>query len=263
MFSKKLRVVYSATEKKRHKAIYLLPNAFTTAALFCGFYAIVMTFYGLFATAITAIFYAMILDGLDGRIARMTRTQSSFGEQFDSLSDVIAFGVAPSILAYQYILHQMGKWGLAIAFIFCAAGALRLARFNANIGVASKSFFQGLPIPAASANLTGLIWLRLHDISLFNMMDDYIKPVFYISFWMVYLSLAMVSNLPFYSGKSLSIGQSVPFKVLVIFLIFFVILFLYPSIVLSSVFFIYAISGLLLWVYFSIRKYKNHLSRKV
>ena len=131
--------------RKRSKGIYLLPNAFTTAALFCGFFAIVNAMNHQFETAAIAIFASLVLDGMDGRVARMTNTQSAFGEQYDSLADMVSFGVAPALVAYEWALKDLGKWGWLAAFTYCAGAALRLARFNVNTGVVDKKFFQGLP----------------------------------------------------------------------------------------------------------------------
>ena len=133
--------------RPRSKGIYLLPNLFTTAALFCGFFAIVNAMNHRFEVAAIAIFASLVLDGMDGRIARMTNTQSSFGEQYDSLADMVSFGVAPALVAYEWVLKDLDKWGWLAAFTYCAGAALRLARFNANIGVVDKKFFQGLPSP--------------------------------------------------------------------------------------------------------------------
>ena len=135
----------------RKRGIYLLPNAFTTAALFCGFFAVVQAMNVRFEIAAIAIFVAMVLDGMDGRVARMTHTQSAFGEQFDSLSDMVSFGVAPALVMYEWILKDLGRWGWLAAFVYCSGAALRLARFNTNIGVVDKRFFQGMPSPAAAA----------------------------------------------------------------------------------------------------------------
>ncbi|MEG2962917.1 MAG: CDP-diacylglycerol--serine O-phosphatidyltransferase, partial [Janthinobacterium sp.] len=165
-FSKFVRQpVADGTGKKtlRRRGIYLLPNAFTTAALFCGFYAIVMAMNQKFEHAAWAIFIAMILDGLDGRIARLTNTQSEFGAQYDSLSDMVSFGAAPALVIYEWSLRGMGKLGWLAAFVYCAGAALRLARFNTNIQVVDKRFFQGLPSPAAAAMVAGFI-LLMNDL---------------------------------------------------------------------------------------------------
>src|SRR4030065_112729 len=145
----------------RRRGIYLLPNLFTTGALFAGFYAIVQAMNNRFEFAAVAIFIAMVLDGLDGRVARLTRTQSEFGAEYDSLSDMVSFGVAPALVMYEWAFRGLGKWGWFAAFIYCAATALRLARFNTNIEVVDKSYFQGLPSPAAAALVAGFVWVML------------------------------------------------------------------------------------------------------
>src|SRR5256885_13105810 len=143
----------------RRKGIYLLPNLFTTGVLFSGFFAIVMAMNGRFDTAAIAIFVAMVLDGMDGRVARWTNTQSEFGAQFDSIADMVAFGAAPALVAYTWALKDMGTLGWIGAFIYCAGAGIRLARFNANISVLDKRYFQGLPSPSGAAVMTGLVWV--------------------------------------------------------------------------------------------------------
>ncbi len=182
---------------RRRKAIYLLPNAFTLFALFAGFFAIVQAMNQRFEWAAIAIFAAMVLDGMDGRVARLTHTQSAFGEQFDSLSDMTSFGVAPALVMYEWILTDLGRWGWAAAFIYCAGAALRLARFNANLGVVDKRFFQGLPSPAAAALIAGFVWLAIDNK--FQIRDAWMP---WVAFGMtVYAGLTMVSSAPFFSGK--------------------------------------------------------------
>src|SRR6185295_5631377 len=143
----------------RRRGIYLLPNLFTTAALFAGFYAIVMAMNQRFDNAAVAIFVAMILDTLDGRVARLTRTQSAFGAEYDSLSDMVCFGAAPALVIYEWALKDLGRFGWIAAFVYCAGAALRLARFNTNIEVVDKRYFQGLPSPAAAALVAGFVLL--------------------------------------------------------------------------------------------------------
>src|SRR6476620_8333103 len=145
--------------RKRRKGIYILPNLFTLAALFGGFYAVVMAMDGRFDLAAAGIFCAMVLDSLDGRVARMTNTQSTFGEQMDSLSDMVSFGAAPALIVYEWGLTRLGKLGWIAAFVYCACAALRLARFNTNLTVVDKRFFQGLPSPAAAALVVGFVWV--------------------------------------------------------------------------------------------------------
>src|SRR5829696_1853557 len=142
----------------RRRGIYLLPNLFTTGVLFCGFFAIVQAMQGRFETGCIAIFVAMVLDGMDGRVARWTNTQSEFGAQFDSIADMVAFGAAPALVAYTWALKDFGTLGWIGAFIYCAGTGIRLARFNANISVVDKRYFQGLPSPSGAAVLCGFIW---------------------------------------------------------------------------------------------------------
>ena len=221
----------------RSRGIYLLPNAFTTAALFCGFYAIVMAMNGQFSSAAVAIFAAMVLDATDGRVARLTNTQSEFGAQYDSLSDMVSFGAAPALIVYEWALRGMGKLGWLAAFIYCAGAALRLARFNTNIGVVDKRFFQGLPSPAAAALVAGFIWL-MDDLRIagadFNWLSWAIT---------VYAGLTMVTNVPFYSFKDVNYKKSVPFIAIFLIALVFVAVSSDPPKVLFGLFVIYGLSG--------------------
>jgi CDP-diacylglycerol--serine O-phosphatidyltransferase len=145
----------------RRRGIYLLPNLFTTGVLFCGFFAIVQAMNGRFETSCIAIWVAMVLDGMDGRVARWTNTQSEFGAQYDSIADMVAFGAAPALVAYTWVLKDLGTAGWIGAFIYCAAAGIRLARFNTNIGVVDKRYFQGLPSPSGAAVMAGFIWVMV------------------------------------------------------------------------------------------------------
>ncbi len=227
--------------RPRRKGIYVLPNMITLAALFGGFYAIVMAMNGRFENAVIGVFCAMVLDSLDGRVARMTHTQSAFGEQMDSLSDMVSFGAAPALIVYEWALKGMGKIGWVAAFVYCASAALRLARFNTNIGVIDKRWFQGLPSPAAAALVTGFIWV----------MDDAgFKSVGRID-WItwgaiamtLYAGLTMVTNVPFYSFKDIGQRRSVPFVVLVLVALAIAAVNLHPPLVLFGAFCLYGISG--------------------
>ena len=153
------RTVGESVAAKPHKGIYLLPNAFTTAALFSGFFAIVQAMNLRFDTAAVAIFVSMVLDSLDGRVARLTNTQSDFGAEYDSLADMVSFGAAPALVIYEWSLRGLGKWGWVAAFVYVAGAALRLARFNTNLAVVDKRFFQGLPSPASAALVAGFVWV--------------------------------------------------------------------------------------------------------
>ena len=229
--------------RPRRRGIYLLPNAFTTAALFAGFFAIVQAMNLNFETAAIAIFAAMVLDGMDGRVARITNTQSAFGEQYDSLLDMVSFGVAPALVMYEWILRDLGKWGWLAAFVYCAGAALRLARFNTNIGVVDKRFFQGMPSPAAAALIAGFVWLAID-----NKLP--VKELWmpWVAFGLtLYAGLSMVSNAPFYSGKALDVRHRVPFGVMVLVLVLFVVISSDPPVALFGLFVGYAVSGYLLW----------------
>jgi CDP-diacylglycerol--serine O-phosphatidyltransferase len=235
----------------RSKGIYLLPNAFTTAALFSGFFAIVNAMNGEFQVAAIAIFASLVLDGMDGRVARMTNTQSAFGEQYDSLADMVSFGVAPALVAYEWALKDLGKWGWLAAFTYCAGAALRLARFNVNTGVVDKKFFQGLPSPAAGSLMAGFIWLA--DDNKIPVRDSAIPWVtFFIA---VYAGLTMVSNARFYSGKALDVRYRVPFGVMVLLILTFVLISTNPPLTLFGLFVVYSISGYVIWAW-------EHLSGK-
>ncbi len=228
-------------ETRRRRSIYLLPNAFTTANLFAGFYAVVQAMDGNFDIAAIAIFAAMVFDGMDGSVARLTNTQSAFGEQYDSLSDMTSFGVAPALVIYEWAMQDLGRWGWLAAFIYVVGAALRLARFNIRIATVDKRFFQGLPSPAAAALVAGFVWVAVD--SKLNWPPETIAWVaFAIT---VYAGLSMVSNAPFYSGKSFALGRSVPFWVLLVLVAVFVFVSSDPPLMLFGLFIIYGLSG---WV---------------
>ncbi|TEA78599.1 CDP-diacylglycerol--serine O-phosphatidyltransferase [Allopusillimonas ginsengisoli] len=231
----------SSDETRRRRSIYLLPNAFTTANLFAGFYAVVQAMNGRFEVAAIAIFLAMVFDGMDGRVARLTNTQSAFGEQYDSMSDMTSFGIAPALVMYVWALQDLGRWGWLAAFVYVVGAALRLARFNTNIGVVDKRFFQGLPSPAAAALVAGFLWLAVDNKLLFDP-----RTISWIAFcFTVYAGVCMVSNAPFYSGKTFALGRSVPFWVILVVVAAFIFVSSDPPIVLFALFVIYGLSG---WV---------------
>ena len=239
------------TPRKRRKGIYILPNLFTLAALFGGFYAVVMAMNGRFDMAATGVFCAMVLDSLDGRVARMTNTQSAFGEQMDSLSDMVSFGAAPALIAYEWALKGLGRWGWIAAFVYCACAALRLARFNVNTGVVDKRFFQGLPSPAAAALVAGFIWLvtevgvRGEDLLWLSW-----KQVTWVMFgFTLYAGLTMVTNVPFYSFKDVQVKKSVPFVVIVLIALVIAIINIHPPTVLFGVFVAYGLSGYVVYLW--------------
>jgi CDP-diacylglycerol--serine O-phosphatidyltransferase len=228
----------------RRRGIYLLPNLFTTAALFAGFYAIVQAMNQRFEHSVVAIFVAMVLDGLDGRVARLTRTQSEFGEQYDSLSDMVSFGAAPALVMYEWALRPLGRWGWIAAFVYCAGAALRLARFNANIGVVDKRYFQGLPSPAAAALVAGLIWT----------IDDFRIERVEIIRWMafgftVFAGVTMVSSVPFYSFKDINLRRSISFVKVLLIVVAIVLIASDPATVLFALFCGYSLSGYALWLW--------------
>jgi len=232
----------------RRRGIYILPNLFTTAALFAGFYAIVQAMQGRFEVAAAAIFIALVLDGLDGRVARMTNTQSPFGAEYDSLADMVSFGAAPALVMYQWALQDIGKFGWIAAFIYCAGAALRLARFNTTIDSADKRYFQGLPSPAAAALTAGMVWV-VNDIGISG------GEVVWLAFALtIFAGLSMVSNVLYWSGKDINLRKSVPFITVIAVVLFFALVSTYPPGVLFTLFLVYAASGYLIWAWRWIRK---------
>lgn len=231
----------------RRKGIYLLPNALTTASLFSGFYAIVSAANGAFDNAAIAIFISMILDGLDGRVARLTNTQSKFGEEYDSLADMVAFGVAPGLVAFFWSLNNLGQFGWAITFIFLAGAALRLARFNTQIGSVDKRFFVGLASPAAAACVAGLVWC-FHEY----------EPSLWLTTMTIVVvggcGLLMVSNVLYKSFKDLDLRGRVPFAAILLVVLTLVIVALDPATVLFIGFLAYGLSGP---VFALLRRFRN------
>ncbi|WP_185268328.1 CDP-diacylglycerol--serine O-phosphatidyltransferase [Halopseudomonas xiamenensis] len=223
--------------KIRHRGIYLLPNLFTTAALFSGFYAIVSAMNGNFSHAAIAIFVAMVLDGLDGRVARLTNTQSAFGAEYDSLSDMVAFGVAPALVAFTWALADMGKVGWIFAFIYVAGAALRLARFNTHIGSADKRYFTGLASPSAAGLVAGMVWA----LSDFGVDGGDISLL--VGVLTALGGLLMVSNVRYYSFKDLDMRGRVPFVVILLVVLVFAVISTDPSRILWFIFIAYSISG--------------------
>jgi CDP-diacylglycerol--serine O-phosphatidyltransferase len=249
--------------RKRRKGIYVLPNLFTLAALFGGFYAVVMAMNGRFDLATIGVFAAMVLDSLDGRVARLTHTQSAFGEQMDSLSDMVSFGAAPALIAYEWALRPLGRWGWIAAFVYCACAALRLARFNVNTGVVDKRYFQGLPSPAAAALVTGFIWLtneiiNAHrDVPWFKAFIELFTgggilrtDLSWFMFAITLLAgLTMVTNVPYYSFKDFGGKRSVPFALLIGVVLLMAVISIEPPTMLFLLFVLYALSGYVLYVW--------------
>jgi CDP-diacylglycerol---serine O-phosphatidyltransferase len=229
-------------EPLRKRGIYLLPNLFTTLALFAGFYAIVQGMNHDFERAAIAIFVAMVLDGLDGRVARLTRTQSAFGAEYDSLADMVSFGAAPALIMYEWALRGMGRIGWIAAFVYCAGAALRLARFNTQLSVADKRWFTGLPSPAAAAIVAGMIWV----------LDDYHvkggEVKWFAAALTVYAGVTMVVNVKFYSGKDINLRRAVPFWMTILIVVGLLLISIEPSHVLWGVAILYGVSGYAGWV---------------
>ncbi len=240
---------------KRRRGIYLLPNLFTTGALFAGFYSIVASINEQFEAAAIAIFVAMVLDGMDGRIARMTNTQSDFGMQYDSLSDMVSFGLAPALVMYQWALFGMGKLGWLAAFVYTASAALRLSRFNTQATSQDKRFFQGLPSPSAAAVLAGMIWCG----TVYDLISETSSLVFCLPVT-VFVGILMVSNVRYHSFKEFDLKGRVPFMAVLVIVPIFVLIAIEPPIVLFLLATIYAISGPILTLV-TLRKHRE--ARKV
>ncbi|MGL6046854.1 MAG: CDP-diacylglycerol--serine O-phosphatidyltransferase [Vogesella sp.] len=233
----------------RRQGIYLLPNSFTLAALFAGFYAIVQAMNQRFELAAVAIFIAMILDGMDGRVARMTHSQSAFGAEFDSLSDMVSFGVAPALVAYEWLLKDLGKLGWMVAFIYCAGAALRLARFNTMVGTADKRWFTGLPSPAAAALVAGLVWI-CHAYGYQQLPGLHWLALAFTAF----AGITMVTNVKYWSFKEIHLRRRVPFVMLLGLVVVLLLLMSEPPLVLFGFFVCYALSGYVMALLSLVRK---------
>nr|WP_324256811.1 CDP-diacylglycerol--serine O-phosphatidyltransferase [Cellvibrio fontiphilus] len=229
-------------EKVRHRGVYLLPNLFTTGALFCGFYAIVSSMNGNFSHAAIAIFVAMLLDGMDGRVARMTNTQSAFGEQYDSLADMVSFGVAPALVVFSWVLQDLGRWGWAAAFVYVACAALRLARFNTQIGVVDKKYFMGLASPAAASIIAATVWVWFDNLPT----GIWAAAVALLT---AFTGLLMVSNFRYTSFKGLNFRGRVPFAFMLLVVLVFASLIIYQQQGILAIAVIYGLSGPLAWLY--------------
>ncbi|MFY9976375.1 MAG: CDP-diacylglycerol--serine O-phosphatidyltransferase [Chromatiaceae bacterium] len=235
------------TPRRRPRGIYLLPNLFTTAALFAGFYAVLAAAAGRFEAAALAVFAAMLLDGFDGRVARLTHTQTAFGGEYDSLSDMVAFGVAPALVAYHWALAGLGKLGWLAAFVYTAAAALRLARFNTQAGSTDKRYFQGLASPSAAAIVAGAVWIGA---------DQEIDPAdvaWLMALVTVAAGLLMVSNFRYLSFKQLNLHGRVPFMLTVGVMLAVALIVIHPPVILFLGFLLYAISGPV-WTLVSLRQ---------
>ena len=238
-------------KEKMKKGIYILPNLFTTASLFAGVYSVIASITGQFVYAAVAIPISLILDGLDGRIARMTRTTSRFGVEYDSLADLVAFGVAPAVLAYTWSLSTYGRWGWLVAALFVTCGALRLARFNIQIGVIDSKVFNGLAIPAAA--LVVATTVMLYDYV--GGVGPFHHPAVLGS--IVVLALLMVSNVKYYSFKDLNLFKREPFMSFIVLVLLLIIVVAEPQVMLFTFAVSYAISGPI-WLVFKLLKRITH-----
>lgn len=249
-----MNVENSPQKARIKKGIYLLPNLFTSASLFCGFYSVIASFKEFFVPAAVAVLVAVIFDGLDGRVARLTNTTSKFGAEYDSLADVISFGIAPALLAYSWSLSIYGKWGWIVAFLFVLCGALRLARFNIQIGIIESKVFNGLPIPAAASVVATTV-----------IFFDYVgaEGKFHNEFIMVFviiLSLLMVSSVKYYSFKDLSLLARKPFTIFFWSTILLIIIVAEPEIMFFIIILGYALSGPIWW---AIKYFEKVYEKKV
>ena len=246
------------TEKIRSKrGIYLLPSVLTTFGMFAGFYSIISSINGDFTIAAISILIAMFWDTLDGRVARLTNTQSAFGAEYDSLADLVSFGLAPALLVYQWTLYELGRFGWLAAFVYLACAALRLARFNTQVGIADKRYFQGLPSPAAAGVIASMIWLKIWTFASFD--SDVISLGYYLGAGITILcGLLMVSNIRYYSFKEFD-SKKASFRFLLIVILSLIILVSKPNIILFTGFFIYLLSGPIITI---IGLNRNRLKKK-
>ena len=230
------------TEKIPSKrGIYLLPSVLTTFGMFAGFYSIISSINGEFTIAAISIMIAMMWDTLDGRVARLTNTQSAFGAEYDSLADLVSFGLAPALLVYEWSLFELGRFGWLAAFVYLACAALRLARFNTQVGIADKRFFQGLPSPAAAGVIASMIWLKIWTFAYFD--SEVISLGYYLGAGITILcGILMVSNVRYYSFKEFD-SKKASFRFLLLIVMSLIILMYKPNIILFTGFFLYLLSG--------------------
>jgi CDP-diacylglycerol---serine O-phosphatidyltransferase len=248
--------------RPRRKGVYLLPNLITTGALFAGFSAVVAAMDGNFVTAAVAIYIAMVLDGMDGRVARMTSTESEFGKQYDSLADMVSFGLAPALVFYLWGAKHLaelgwlwGKLGWLVAFFFAVAAALRLARYNSRVSSADKRYFEGLPSPSAAALVAGLVWVStvLEASGVFAMFAGLAVTAM--------AGALMVSRLAYYSGKDVNLGERIPFGYVLLIPAVFILISLNPPTVLFVLFFGYALSAPAVAIWRLVRRRKRRLAQ--
>jgi len=234
------------TEKIPNRGIYLLPSILTTFGMFAGFYSIIASINGDFILAAISIMVAMLWDILDGRVARLTNTQSDFGAQYDSLADLVSFGVAPALLVYEWSLSDLGRVGWLAAFIFLACAALRLARFNTQVGISDKRYFQGLPSPAAAGVIASMIWLKFWKFEYFDF--GIVSLSYYVGVGItIFCGLLMVSNIRYYSFKELD-SKKASFRFLLAIVLSLIVLLSKPNIFLFTGFFMYMLSGLFITI---------------
>jgi CDP-diacylglycerol--serine O-phosphatidyltransferase len=230
-----------AEKVPRNRGIYLLPSVLTTFGMFAGFYSIIASINGDFTTAAISILIAMLWDTLDGRVARLTNTQSAFGAEYDSLADLVSFGVAPALLVYEWSLSDLGRFGWLAAFIYLACAALRLARFNTQVGSADKQYFQGFPSPAAAGVIATMIWLKIWTYAFFD--SDVISIGYYLGAGITILcGILMVSNVRYYSFKEFDSKKS-SFRFLLGIVLCLIVMLYKPNIFLFTGFFLYLLSG--------------------
>jgi CDP-diacylglycerol--serine O-phosphatidyltransferase len=234
---------FEKRQRLRRQGIFLLPNLFTTLALFFGFYAIIAALKGQFSQACLTVYIAMIFDTLDGRVARMTNTASAFGAEYDSLSDMVTFGVAPALIAYSWGLNQFGKLGWIAAFLYAAATAIRLARFNTQVGRVSKRYFQGLPCPIAAAVVTGMIWTG-NSLGIMPEQVNIVNAVI-----TVLMAVLMVSTVPYYSFKEINFKGVVSFLMFSLVILICVAIAINPPVVLFVSSLIFTLSGPITWMF--------------
>ena len=237
---------------------YLLPNLFTTASLFAGFYSIVQAMNGRYDHAAIAIFVALILDGLDGRVARLTNTESAFGSEYDSLSDMVSFGVAPALVIYVWALQPLGKLGWIVSIIYCTCAAVRLARFNVKLDSENKKYFSGLPSPAAATLLASFIWISFDNgINGNEIFLGFFQMQWFALIITLFVALSMTADVNFYSGKDINLRSSQPFVVILLIALIFGLISHNPAEIIFIISFGYSLSG-----YFSLLKAKFETSKK-
>ena len=242
------------------RSFYLLPNILTTASLFAGFYSIVQAMNGAYDHAALAIFIALILDGLDGRVARLTDTQSSFGAEYDSLSDMVSFGVAPGLIVYVWALQPLGKLGWIAAFIYCTCAAFRLARFNVKLDIDNKQFFFGLPSPAAAALIASFIWISYDNgISGNEIFLGFFQMQWFAFLLTIFAALSMVTDLRYYSGKDINLRNSQPFIAILVIVMIFGLISHNPAEIIFIILMAYALSG---YVMFFRNRYIRNMRKK-